>query len=132
MPMSTVLIPERRLTMLFLSGFELCFRWVSLKCNDGLTQTSGGSSGRARGAAPTPLFLDPTEASKGPKKYFWRPSLSKGLDDRPPPPPLLQMNRNQFCFIACFLEKHKTLRIRVFRRKVGILHSWRKRNAKAL
>ena len=78
--------------MLCLSGFELCSRWVPLKCNNGLTQTSGGSRGGARGAAP-PLFSDQTEARRTQKIFVgdppppylrvWRtapPSLSQLLD----------------------------------------------------
>ena len=55
--------------------------------------TSGGSRGAAGGGPPSPLFLDQTEAWKAEKKIWGNrlPSssnLSKGLDDRPPPPPL--------------------------------------------
>ena len=41
-----------------------------------------------RGPEPSPLFLDQTEAQRG-KNIFGRPAppLSKGLDDRSPPPP---------------------------------------------
>ena len=48
--------------MLCLSGFELYSRWEPLKCNNGLTKTSGGFRGGARGARPSPpIFLDQTE-----------------------------------------------------------------------
>ena len=47
--------------MLCLSGFELYSRWELLKCNNGLTKTSGGFRGGARGARLPPLFLHQTE-----------------------------------------------------------------------
>ena len=47
-------------------------------------ESRGGGHG---GPAPLPLFLDQTEARKA--ENFWGgrppPSLSKGVDDRPPP-----------------------------------------------
>ena len=49
---------------------------------------SGGSRGEPRGArAPSPLFLDQTEARRTEKIFLGdlAPHLSKGLDDRGPP-----------------------------------------------
>ena len=43
--------------MLRLSGFELYSRWEPLKCNNGLTKTSGGFRGGARGARPSPPYF---------------------------------------------------------------------------
>ena len=44
-----------------------------------------------KGHAPPPLFLDQTEARRARKKCVLRPppSLSQGLDDRPPSLPLI-------------------------------------------
>ena len=46
--------------------------------------------GRGQGGpGPPPLFLDQTEARRDEKSFFRRPTpLSKGLDNRPPPPHL--------------------------------------------
>jgi len=47
---------------------------------------SGGSRGEAQGArAPSPLFLDQTEARRAGNLGDPAPHLSKGLDDRGPP-----------------------------------------------
>ena len=46
----------------------------------------------AEAAQAPPFFLDQTAAERAEK--FWegdRPPLSKGLDDRPPPPPALYL-----------------------------------------
>ena len=46
-----------------------------------------GSSGRSRGGARSPLFLDQTEDRRAEKIFFCdRPPLSQGLDDRPSTP----------------------------------------------
>ena len=52
-----------------------------------LGRGSGGSRGGVRGAR-SPLFFDQNEARRAEKNFFWdrAPSLSHGLDDRPPPP----------------------------------------------
>ena len=46
--------------------------------------------GGARGARPPPLFFDENEALRTEKNFLGRPpsSLSQGLDDPPPLPPL--------------------------------------------
>ena len=42
---------------------------------------------RGRGpGGPFPLFLDQTEVRRAENKFWDRPPLSHGLDDRPPPP----------------------------------------------
>ena len=58
-----------------------------------MQQISGGSRGGALGARASPLFLEPTEAWRDEKMFFWdelSPSY-QGLDDRPPPP-LIRMS----------------------------------------
>ena len=73
--------------------------------------TSGGSRGGARGGgggggrAP-PSFLDQTEARRTEKNFLrdLPPPLSKGLDDRPPPPPYLKV-----WIRHCILAKGDTL-----------------------
>ena len=56
-----------------------------------LGRGSGGSRGGVRGAR-SPLFFDQNEARRAEKNFFWdrAPSLSHGLDDRPPPSPYLK------------------------------------------
>ena len=50
---------------------------------------SGGSRGGARVALVSLLFLDQTEARRAKKQFFFEtaPLLSRGVDDRPTPPP---------------------------------------------
>ena len=75
-------------------------RWnrsLSRGCSCGSTSTlvptlpisevcSGGSREGPRGLGP-PLFLDENEARRADNSFFEAgPSLSQGLDDRPPPP----------------------------------------------
>ena len=50
------------------------------------TGIGGGSREGAQGAQPPPLFLDQTEARRAEKFFDAAPSLSHGLDDRPPHP----------------------------------------------
>ena len=57
-----------------------------------VTNTSCGSRGGARrGPAPTSLFLDQMKPEGPKKKILSPPSLSQGLDDRPPLPPYLKV-----------------------------------------
>ena len=54
----------------------------------GLRQTGTATVEDPGGPAPPPLFLDQAEARRA-KKIFLEttpPRLSRGLDDRPPPP----------------------------------------------
>ena len=63
---------------------------------DGL---SGGSRGGARGG-PAPASFKTKLRPYGPKKTFFEsvPSLSQGLDDRPPPPPYLKVRIRHWDF----------------------------------
>ena len=47
--------------------------------------------GEGPGGPRPPLFLDQNEARRAEKKLFWgwAPTLSQGMDDCPPPPPLI-------------------------------------------
>ena len=45
--------------------------------------------GRGPGGSAPPLFLDQTEARRAEKFFDATPSLSHGLDDRPPTPTLI-------------------------------------------
>ena len=55
-----------------------------------LLRHSGGSRWGPQGARPPPLFFDQTEARRAEKFHLETAlSLSKGLDDRPPPSPLI-------------------------------------------
>ena len=73
----------------------------------GKYSASGGSRGGAQGARPPapcplplPLLLDQTEARRAEPLFFGdRPSISHGLDDRPPPPlpPYLKVS-SRYCY----------------------------------
>ena len=64
--------------------------WCDHSNESSLRVLSHGSGGQGRGAPP-PLFLDQTEAQRAGKIFLetFPPRLSKGLDDRPTPSPLI-------------------------------------------
>ena len=72
-----------------------------LSCHSALEfeQNQWRIKGRGRGTCPPPPFIfGPNWGPKGRKKTFWRPppSLSQGLDDPPPPLPLIWRSLFQF------------------------------------